>query len=185
MSEQDQSGTPEGAPAAPGAPGYPTQPLTAQPPGPPAPPSYLQPGYQGYGGATTLAPPAPPPWEQVRGGAGTPTARNRGLRVVGAVVAGLLLLGAGFGLGRLSAPSGPASLIDAVRMTQQGTLPCGSPNTGPANGGFLSRLCQNRPGQNGPGQGFGPGQNGPGQGFGPGNGKGNGLPGSAGNASST
>jgi len=95
---------------------------------------------------------------------------NRGAMVVVAVLAGLLLLGAGFGLGRLSAPSGPTSLIDAVRMAQQGTLPCGSTATSKGAAGLLSRLCQNGPGQIAPGGGFGPRANDNGT---------NGLPGSA------
>ncbi len=88
--------------------------------------------------------------------------------MLASVVAGLLLLGAGFGLGRLTAPSGPASLIDAVRMAQQGTLPCGSVPQGGGAVGPLSRLCRLGPGQGG----FGPGQ--APRGFGPdGNGNGN------------
>ena len=91
-----------------------------------------------------------------------------------AVVAGLVLLLAGFGLGRSTAPSGgPTSLVDAVRMAQQGTLPCGTAGPNDRVGGFIARLCQLTPGQNGPGLGglnpFGGGNR---NGTNPGNGNG-------------
>jgi hypothetical protein len=107
--------------------------------------------------------------------AATDRRRRTGL-AGGAVLAGLLLVTAGFGIGRLTAPDRPASLIDAVRMAQQGTLPCGNPGQGAGAGGFLARLCQNGPGQGGPGQGgpgFGPGDPRNGNGNGNGNGTGN------------
>ncbi len=121
--------------------------------------------------ATTVAPPpyvgppAPVPDAQPQ-----PQRGGLAVLVLASVVAGLLLVGAGFGLGRLTAPSGPASLIDAVRMAQQGTLPCGAAPQGNGAAGPLARLCRLGPGQGG---GFGPGQT-P-RGFGPnGNGNGNG-----------
>jgi hypothetical protein len=91
-------------------------------------------------------PPLPPPG---RGG-------GRAGLVVGAVAAALLLLGGGFAVGRTTAPStpsGPASLMDALRMAQQGTLPCGSPPRD-GLGVFVQRLCRDGravPGGTGPG----------------------------------
>jgi hypothetical protein len=108
--------------------------------------------------ATTIEP--PPPYVPVPTAAGSvPPARGgRAGLVVASVAAGLLLLGAGFGLGRLSAPSGPASLIDAVRMAQQGQLPCGPAPRAGRGAGLLGRVCPNGPARSG---GFGPWQGGP------------------------
>jgi hypothetical protein len=170
---------------------YPTPPQPAgwqqsgqpvQVPGAPAPGS-ASPGdtatfaQQPYGTTATLAPPQPyaaPTSRPVNG------SRNRAVMVgVGAVVAGLVLLLAGFGLGRATAPSsnGPSSLVDAVRMAQQGTLPCGTAGPNDRVGAFITRLCQLAPGRNGPGTGpFGPfgGNGGGNRGNGNGNGSGNG-----------
>ncbi len=83
-----------------------------------------------------------------------------------AAVGGLVLLGAGFGLGYVVAPHGPATLTAAVQQAEAGKLPCGTPPTTAtasgqapgAGGGFgsgagatflVARLCQNT--QNGGG----------------------------------
>jgi outer membrane biosynthesis protein TonB len=192
-------------PAQPDPTTQPTQPVPAlgqQPPPPPPPPPpapqatapYSYPSPQPYGTAATLPPPtyatAPQqvPWAAVRPQAADApppsqqSGRNKAVLLsVGAVVAGLVLLLAGFGLGRATAPSsgGPQSLVDAVRMAQQGTLPCGTAGPNDRVGGFITRLCQLAPGQNGPGFGpFGPfGGNGNGNGKGTGDGSGNGSAG--------
>lgn len=101
-----------------------------------------------------IANPGKPPRE--------PNPRSR--TYASAAVGGLVLIGAGFGVGRAAAPHGPATLTAAVEQAQAGTLPCGTPSTtaaanggaagaagGSANGGgasfLVARLCQT--GQNG------------------------------------
>jgi hypothetical protein len=88
----------------------------------------------------------------------------------GGAVAGLVLLGAGFALGHVTASGGPATLAAAVQDAQAGKLPCGTPSTtstqattaagpGGLRGGgasfIVARLCQ--AGQNGGGFGSGSG----------------------------
>ncbi|MDQ6649021.1 MAG: hypothetical protein M3Z02_02710, partial [Actinomycetota bacterium] len=63
---------------------------------------------------------------------------NRPALIGGAVLGGLLLLGAGFAAGRASAPKGPATLAAAVQQASAGKLPCGTPT---GNAGFVTRLC--------------------------------------------
>ncbi len=81
---------------------------------------------------------------------------------VTAGVAGVVLLGAGVGIGYAVAPRGPATLTAAVQQAEVGKLPCGTPQTttaagGGSGGGFgtgagagpagvtflVARLCQN------------------------------------------
>jgi hypothetical protein len=180
---------------------YPTppqpQPQPVQVPGAPAggaasPGDTVSFAQQPYGATATLAPPQPYAASETP----PPSANgSRGRAVwvgVGAVLAGLVLLLAGFGLGRATAPSsgGPASLVDAVRMAQQGTLPCGTAGPNDRVGAFVIRLCRLSPGQNGPGNApFGPfggnggGNRGNGNGNGndPGNGSANGSANGSGN----
>jgi hypothetical protein len=135
---------------------------------------------QPYGATATLPPPQPPTAPAPAAASGS---RSRAVLVgAGAVVAGLVLLLAGFGLGRATAPSsgGPTSLVDAVRMAQQGTLPCGTAGPNDRVGGFIIRLCRLAPGQNGPGNLPGNGPFG-GNGGNGGNGNGNGGNGNGGN----
>lgn len=88
----------------------------------------------------------------------------------GGAVAGLVLLGAGFALGHVTAGGGPATLAAAVQDAQAGKLPCGTPSTtstqattAAGTGGFrgggasfiVARLCQAD--QNGGGFGSGAG----------------------------
>ncbi|GAC1323802.1 MAG: hypothetical protein NVSMB13_04260 [Mycobacteriales bacterium] len=104
--------------------------------------------------------PGKPPRDRSAGG-------NRPALVAGAVLGGLLLLAAGFGVGRATAPKGPATLVAAVQQASTGKLPCGTPT---ANAGFVTRLCNT--GANGggglagqaPGGQAGAGQGGAGQG---------------------
>jgi hypothetical protein len=93
--------------------------------------------------------------------------------VVAAVVALLVGLGGGYLIGRTTAPKGPATLAEAVRMAAAGKLPRGS-----LQGGTGQRSFGNGNGQNGTqggtqgnapqgappdgGAGFGPGGGGPG-----------------------
>jgi len=166
------------------------QPVPAQPQ--PAQPAVQQPPVEQpvpqqpvgpYTATATLPPPPVPPTYAAVPAPPPPHDPARGRRValgVGAGLAGVLLLVAGIGIGRVTAPKGPESLVDAVRMAQQGTLPCGSAAQGGV-GGFIVRLCQQAPGQGGPGlpRGFGGNSNGNGNGggggFGNGNGTGNGT----------
>jgi hypothetical protein len=146
-------------PAAPDPASYPTQPVPAQMPPPVQPP--VQQPVPPAATAPLLPPrpyvitPPPPTGDSAQG--------RRVALGVGAVLVGLLLLAAGFGIGRASAPKGPSSLVDAVRQAQQGELPCGVPGQGAGAGAFLGRLCQLAPGQGGPGlgpRGFGGNGNG-------------------------
>jgi hypothetical protein len=74
--------------------------------------------------------------------------------VLAAVVALLVGLGGGFLAGRQTAPKGPATLADAVRLAGQGKLPTGTFTPGQGGFGGLFR------GGNGQGAPFGGGQNG-------------------------
>lgn len=93
----------------------------------------------------------------------------------GGAVAGLVLLGAGFAIGHVTAGGGPATLAAAVQDAQAGKLPCGTPpatstqaasatGTGGFRGGgasfIVARLCQAS--QNGGGFGTGTGAGGAG-----------------------
>ena len=127
----------------------------------------------GYAQGTTVA---PPPQPGFAGPAGP--APRRGLRVglvvaaaAGAMLVAALLVGAGFAAGRLTAPRDPSSLVDAVRMAQQGTLPCGSARTPDDRvAALVGRLCRSGlGGPGGPGRLSGPG--GPGAPGGPGSGR--------------
>ncbi len=84
--------------------------------------------------------------------------RSPAARYAVAGIAGLALLGVGFGIGRATTTSGPSTLVAAVQEAQAGKLPCGTPSTsgGTGNAGtfIVARLC----GSNGTtGGGFGGG----------------------------
>jgi len=121
-------------------------------------------------GDTGAPPPAMPDLSDLIAAPGKPpkqaNARSR-LYAIGGV-AGLVLLGVGFGIGHVTASSGPKTLAAALADAQAGKLPCGTPSTttnaagggtvGGAEGGFargggasflIGRLCQG--GQNGAG----------------------------------
>ena len=82
---------------------------------------------------------------------------GRGWR--GRVLAGVLCLavgiGAGFALGRVTAPAGPKTLAEAVQQAQQGKLPTGNLRNGQGGAPFGGQNGQTPPfgGQNGQGQG--------------------------------
>ncbi len=107
-----------------------------------------------------------------------PTPRNPRTRMYAtAAVGGLVLLGAGVGIGYAVAPHGPATLTAAVQQAEVGKLPCGTPPTsttasgqaggaaeGFGNGGgfgngagvtfLVARLCQNAQSSSGGAGGF-------------------------------
>ena len=120
----------------------------------PRPPSGLPAFGSPPSGTEPLGP--PPPLDEVPVyDRGTPGGGRRTV-VLAAVVALLVGLGGGFFAGRQTAPKGPATLADAVRLASQGKLPTGSFNRGQ---GGLGGLFRGNGGQGGP---FG-GQNGNGQ----------------------
>ena len=81
--------------------------------------------------------------------------------VAAGVVGGLVLLGGGFAIGRVTAHSGPASLVEAVQQAASGQLPCGTPSgTGAGAGAFVTRLCAGGGGAGGGLGGFGGGPGG-------------------------
>lgn len=122
----------------------------------------------------------------------TPNPRTR-LYAIGGI-AGLVLFGAGYGVGHMTASSGPSTLAAAVADAQAGKLPCGTPSGstvgvpggtsgGTATGGqggfarngaasfLIARLCSNGNAGAGGTGGFGggfAGRTGPGGLFGPG-----------------
>lgn len=95
---------------------------------------------------------------------GTPGAGRRTV-VLAAAAALVLGLAGGFLAGRQTAPKGPATLADAVRLASQGKLPTGSFTPGQGGfGGLFRGQGQNGQGQNGQnGNPFGGGQYGNGQ----------------------
>jgi hypothetical protein len=99
---------------------------------------------------------------------GRPGAGRRNL-VLAAVVALVVGLGAGYAVGRQTAPKGPATLAEAIQLAGQGRLPTGNLGAAPGNGG-LGGIFRRGAGQGDQGQGQN-GQAAPGAG---GNGTGNG-----------
>jgi hypothetical protein len=138
--QHDPTGVP---PAQPGPDWYP--PAATGSGQPTAVPAYGQPG--GFEPVRPTLPPFAAPGSSEPGDWSAPPRRRGSGRaglLVGAGLAGLLLLGGGFALGRTTAPPpppGPASLMDALRMAQQGTLPCGNP-ADDGLGAFVQRLCR-------------------------------------------
>jgi hypothetical protein len=101
---------------------------------------------------------------------GTPGAGRRNL-VLAAVIALVVGLGAGYAVGRQTAPKGPTTLAEAIQLAGQGKLPTGNLAAARGNGGFggLFRRGQGGQGQNGqaaPGGGNGNGGTGNGNGGG-------------------
>jgi len=92
---------------------------------------------------------------------GTPGAGRRTVALAAAVALVVGLAG-GFVAGRQTAPKGPATLADAVRLASQGKLPTGTITPGQGGLGGLFR-GQGGNGQGGQGGPFGRGQNGNGQ----------------------
>jgi hypothetical protein len=84
-----------------------------------------------------------------------PSDPGRTRLIAASAVIGIALLGVGFGIGKATTHSGPATLADAVQQASAGTLPCGTSAT--PGGGFLARLCSNG---GGTGTGFGGGAGG-------------------------
>jgi hypothetical protein len=124
-----------------------------------------------------MGPPPPmmdevPVYDRPTAGAGR---RNLVLAAVIALVVGL---GAGYAVGRQTAPKGATTLAEAIQLAGQGKIPTGNLAAARGNGGLggIFRRGQGGQGQNGQGQN-GQGQNGqaaPGTGSGGNGGNGNG-----------
>jgi hypothetical protein len=99
---------------------------------------------------------------------GTPGAGRRNL-VLAAVIALVVGLGAGYAVGRQTAPKGATSLAQAIQLAGQGKLPTGNLAAARGNGGLGGLFRRGQGGQGGQGQN---GQAAPGAGNGNGNGGG-------------
>jgi hypothetical protein len=137
-------------------PRYPQQPQhspfepAASQQGPGVPPWGTQPGPDQY--PTQPVPVGEPPvtGEVPTYDRGTPGAVRRNL-VLAAVIALVVGLGAGYAVGRQSAPKGATTLAEAIQLAGQGKLPRGNLATPRGNGGLggLFRRGQGGQGQNG------------------------------------
>lgn len=147
-------------------PRYPQQPQhspfepAASQQGPRVPPWATQPDPDQY--PTQPVPVGEPPMGEVPiYDRGTPGAGRRNL-VLAAVIALVVGLGAGYAVGRQTAPKGATTLAEAIQLAGQGKLPTGNLAAARGNGGLggLFRGGQGGQGQNGqaaPGAGNGSG----------------------------
>ena len=142
MSDSTQPQQPPGSPHATGQPGFAAQPA----------------GAGGRFPAFAASGPPPPFGDEVPVyDRGTPGAGRRAI-VLAAVVALVVGLGAGFAVGRQTAPKGPATLAQAVQLASEGKLPTGDLSSLRAGGGLGNLFrrgqgAQRRGGNGGQGQG--------------------------------